>query len=102
MKTSFYQYNYSELETLLGSRGLSTSGASLLFNWHYKQKHIEPCTKNLAQTTQLFLKESMDFTLSAIVASEYHLDAELANLMVGISIPLSFITVPLWNYFLFH
>jgi len=39
---------------------------------------------------------------SAIVATEYHLDAELANLMVGISIPLSFVTVPLWNYLLFH
>lgn len=38
---------------------------------------------------------------SAVVASEFHLDMELANLMVGLSIPLSLITVPLWNYFLF-
>lgn len=81
MKTSFYQYNYSELETLLGSRGLSTSGASLLFNWHYKQKHIEPCTKNLAQTTQLFLKESMDFTLPSIVDVHLSTDATVKFLM---------------------
>lgn len=53
---------------------------------------------------QVIILESAMATMitSAIVASEYHLDAELANLMVGISIPLSFITVPLWNYFLFH
>lgn len=39
---------------------------------------------------------------SAVVATEFHLDSEIANLMVGIGIPLSLITVPLWNYFLFH
>ncbi len=37
---------------------------------------------------------------SAVVASDFNLDEELANLMVGISIPLSLLTVPLWNYFL--
>lgn len=53
---------------------------------------------------QVIVLESAMATMitSAIVATEYHLDSELANLMVGISIPLSFITVPLWNYFLFH
>lgn len=39
---------------------------------------------------------------SAVVATEFHLDSEIANLMVGIGIPLSLITVPLWNYFLFQ
>ena len=39
---------------------------------------------------------------SAVVATEFHLDTELANLMVGIGIPLSLITVPLWNHFLFQ
>lgn len=38
---------------------------------------------------------------SAIVATEFNLDSELANLMVGISIPLSLITVPIWNYILY-
>ena len=39
---------------------------------------------------------------SAVVASEFNLDSEIANLMVGIGIPLSLLTVPLWNYFLYH
>lgn len=52
---------------------------------------------------QVIVLESAMATMitSAIVATDYHLDSELASLMVGISIPLSFITVPLWNYFLF-
>ncbi len=37
---------------------------------------------------------------SAVVASDFNLDEELANLMVGISIPISLLSVPLWNYFL--
>ena len=37
---------------------------------------------------------------SAVVASDFNLDEELANLMVGISIPLSLISVPLWNLML--
>ncbi len=36
----------------------------------------------------------------AVVANEFNLDSELANLMVGLSIPVSLISVPLWNYFL--
>ena len=39
---------------------------------------------------------------SAVVVSEFNLDTEIANLMVGIGIPVSFITVYLWNYFLFQ
>lgn len=39
---------------------------------------------------------------SAVVATEFNLDSEMANLMVGIGIPLSLISVPLWNYFLFN
>lgn len=37
---------------------------------------------------------------SAVVASDFGLDEELANLMVGVSIPISLITVPLWNLLL--
>ncbi|MFN3453811.1 MAG: AEC family transporter [Pseudobdellovibrio sp.] len=37
---------------------------------------------------------------SAVVATEFNLDSELANLMVGLSIPLSLISVPLWYYFI--
>jgi predicted permease len=38
---------------------------------------------------------------SAVVAAEFKLDTELANLMVGLSIPISLFTVPLWNWLLF-
>lgn len=34
---------------------------------------------------------------SALVASEFHLDSELANLMVTISVPISLISIPLWS-----
>lgn len=34
---------------------------------------------------------------AAVVSDEFGLDTELANLMVGIGIPLSLFTVPLWN-----
>jgi predicted permease len=38
---------------------------------------------------------------SAIVATDFNLDSELANLMVSFTIPLSLITVPLLNHLLF-
>ncbi|MDO9183652.1 MAG: AEC family transporter [Bacteriovorax sp.] len=54
-------------------------------------------------TVQVTIIESAMATMitSAIVATEFNLDTELANLMVGIGIPLSLISVPIWNYFLF-
>jgi malate permease and related proteins len=38
---------------------------------------------------------------AAVVATEFNLDAELVNLLVGISIPLSLLTVPVWNFLVF-
>jgi malate permease and related proteins len=38
---------------------------------------------------------------AAIVAADFHLDTEIANLMVGVGIPLSLLTVAAWNWFLF-
>lgn len=37
---------------------------------------------------------------SGVVATEYGLDSEIAQLMVTLSVPLSLLTVPLWNTFL--
>ena len=34
----------------------------------------------------------------AIVAAQHRLDPELGSLMLGIGIPLSFLTVPMWYY----
>jgi predicted permease len=54
-------------------------------------------------TSQVTVLESAMASMitSAVVATEFNLDTEIANLMVGIGIPLSLITVYLWNYFLF-
>jgi predicted permease len=35
---------------------------------------------------------------AAIVAMERDLDPQLVTLMVGIGIPLSFLTLPMWRY----
>jgi predicted permease len=35
---------------------------------------------------------------AGIVASESNLDAPLVSMMIGIGIPLAFVTVPLWNW----
>lgn len=67
MKTSFYQYNFESLINILGENNLSLSGASLLFNWHYKQRQIGPCTKNLAISTQNFIKDNFSFILPQII-----------------------------------
>lgn len=78
---SFYRYNFNELCELLKTHELSPSGASLLFNWHYKQKHIEPCTKNLALSTQEFLKNNLKFQLPEIVDVQKSEDQTVKFLM---------------------
>jgi len=67
MKTSFYQYSFNSLYKILEDNGLSPSGASLLYNWHYKQKKITSCVQNLANSTQKFLYEKFSFELPQIV-----------------------------------
>lgn len=74
MRSSFYQYNFSELTHLLTSNDLSASGASLLYNWHYKQKQIDPCTQNLALSTQRFIKEALSFALPQIIEAQLSTD----------------------------
>ncbi len=68
MKASFYQYTYKNLCKILEENQLSTSGASLLYNWHYKQKQITLCTHNLAVKTQHFLKKHFNFDLPQIIS----------------------------------
>lgn len=52
--------------------------------------------------TRVTLLEAAMATMitSAVVAADFSLDEELANLMVGVSVPLSLLTVPVWNYLL--
>ena len=52
-------------------------------------------------TTVTILESAMASMITAsIICNEFDLEADLANLMVGISIPLSLLTVPLLNSFL--
>jgi malate permease and related proteins len=49
-------------------------------------------------TTITILESSMASMITAsVVCNEFDLEPDLANLMVGLSIPLSLISVPLWN-----
>ncbi len=52
--------------------------------------------------TRVTLLEAAMATMitSAVVAADFSLDEELANLMVGVSVPLSLFTVFVWNLFL--
>lgn len=81
MLKSFYQYTYNELLNLLVQNDLSPSGATLLYNWHYKQKNIEPCTHNVALNTQSFIKENLNFDLPTIVETQLSEDQTVKFLM---------------------
>lgn len=81
MKTSFYQYKFSELTELLIANDLSASGATLLYNWHYKQKRIEPCTHNLAHKTIQFIEHNFCFELPEIVDTQLSADHTVKFLM---------------------
>lgn len=81
MAFSFYQFNFQSLTRILAENSLSTSGASLLYNWHYKQTKIEPCTKNLALATQLFIIEHFNFDLPEIISCHESSDLTVKFLM---------------------
>lgn len=81
MRSSFYQYNFESLTNLLIENELSPSGASLLYNWHYKQKQVKPCTNNLALSTQKFIKEQFTFLLPEIVDVHQSSDQTIKFLM---------------------
>lgn len=66
MKPSFYDLNFSDLETVLRQNDLNDSAASVLFNWHYKKKEKAPCTTNIAKDSLAFFQENFDFTLPEI------------------------------------
>lgn len=81
MKFSFYQYNFQSLAKLLADNSLSTSGASLLYNWHYKQRKTEPCTQNLALKTRNFLQTHLYFDLPEIIDVQESSDLTVKFLM---------------------
>lgn len=66
MKNSFYQLTLSDLKALFEQHNLSVSGASKLFNWHYKQRRFEMCDRDLAQISRDFIAQSLSFDLPTI------------------------------------
>lgn len=120
------QTTFDKISTTLIPLALFSVGFSFKMDWKIIKKRAGPLSLGLffklvlvpvffsffylkwlhlsGLEAQVIVLESAMATMitSAIVAAEYHLDTELANLMVGISIPLSFITVPLWNHILFN
>lgn len=66
-KTSFYQYNFEDLQGLLIGQSINPSNASLLFRHHYKEKILSPCDHhNLPKAAREFVKNHFDFTLPEI------------------------------------
>jgi 23S rRNA (adenine2503-C2)-methyltransferase len=66
LKQSFYDLNFSDLETVLRQNGLNESAASDLFNWHYKKKEQAQCTSNIAKDSLAFFQDYFDFSLPKI------------------------------------
>jgi 23S rRNA (adenine2503-C2)-methyltransferase len=66
LKQSFYDLNFSDLETVLRQNDLNDSAAYLLFNWHYKKKNKAQCTTNIAKDSLTFLQDKFDFSLPEI------------------------------------
>lgn len=65
-KKTFYGFTLHEIETIFQENKLPESGASLIYNWHHKKKMIEPCIKDLAKVTQIYVSNHFDFQLPEI------------------------------------
>lgn len=66
MKQSFYEFTFNKLVKILKENNLNSSGANLLFNWHYKQKQAGPCVTDLSKVTKKYLEENFSFELPKI------------------------------------
>ncbi|MCD2451561.1 23S rRNA (adenine(2503)-C(2))-methyltransferase RlmN [Methylicorpusculum oleiharenae] len=66
MKKSFYDLNFSDLETVINQNNLNGSAAAVLFNWHYKKKENAQCNDNIAKSSLAFFEENFDFSLPEI------------------------------------
>jgi 23S rRNA (adenine2503-C2)-methyltransferase len=66
LKPSFYDLNFTDLETVLRRNDLNASAASVLFNWHYKKKEKTLCTTNIAKESLTFFQDHFDFALPEI------------------------------------
>ena len=64
-KPSFYGLNFEELTNIMSDNELNTTGASLLYNWHYKLKKHGACTIDLAKKTQEYFFQVIVINLIA-------------------------------------
>ncbi|WP_334168766.1 23S rRNA (adenine(2503)-C(2))-methyltransferase RlmN [Methylobacter sp.] len=66
LKRSFYDLNYSDLETVINQNNLNHSAAAVLFNWHYKKKENTQCIDQIAKCSLAFFQNNFDFSLPEI------------------------------------
>ena len=80
---------------------LGLSFKLLIFPAFFAFLYLKVLNGNDLVTHVVVLESAMATMITAaVVANEFNLDNEISNLMVGLSIPLSLLTVPLWKYFL--
>lgn len=66
-KTSFYQYNFEDLQNLMKTHAVNPASASLLYLHHYKEKKLTLCDHhNLSKAAREFITAHLDFSLPEI------------------------------------
>lgn len=64
---NFYSLNFADLKATLSAQNFPESGATLLYNWHYKKIKNSPLLdQRLPQRTRTFIYENYDFSLPEI------------------------------------
>lgn len=66
VKTSFYQHSLSDLQDIFLQHKLPASGPGLLYNWHYKKRKTESCSKDLAKVSIEYVRDHFTFELPEI------------------------------------
>ncbi len=66
MKTSFYDLNFDDLREFMHDNALNESVASNLFNWHYKKKNLNKCSKDISKNALALIDENFEFALPEI------------------------------------
>jgi 23S rRNA (adenine2503-C2)-methyltransferase len=67
VQTSFYEYNFSDLENLLTNNAINPASATLLYRHFYKDKKLTPCNHhNLSKAAREFVSTQLDFTLPEV------------------------------------
>jgi 23S rRNA (adenine2503-C2)-methyltransferase len=65
LKPSFYDLNYSDLETIINTHNFNSSASRILFNWYYKKKQNSLCP-DISKSALAFFEQNYDFALPEI------------------------------------